>query len=57
LATIILLRKEDDMSNTFTNLLYHLVLSTKNRKDLIQPGFREELYRYLSGIIRGEKGK
>ncbi len=45
------------MSNTFTNLLYHLVLSTKNRKDLIQPGFREELYRYLSGIIRGEKGK
>lgn len=44
------------MSNTFTNLLYHLVFSTKNRKDLIQLGFREELYRYLAGIIRGEKG-
>jgi hypothetical protein len=28
------------MSNTFTNLLYHLVFSTKNRKDLIQLGFR-----------------
>ena len=45
------------MSNTFTNLLYHLVFSTKNRQDLIQPGCRDELYSYLAGIIRGEKGK
>lgn len=45
------------MSNTFTNLLYHLVFSTKSRKNLIQPGFRDELYCYLAGIIRGEKGK
>ena len=34
------------MSNTFTNLLYHLVFSTKNRQDLIQPGCRDELYSY-----------
>lgn len=45
------------MSNTFTNLLYHLVFSTKHRKDFIQPGCRDELYSYLAGIIRGEKGK
>jgi REP element-mobilizing transposase RayT len=45
------------MGNTFTNLLYHLVFSTKNRKDFIQDSFRDELYSYLGGIVRGEKGK
>ena len=45
------------MGNTFTNLLYHLVFSTKNRKDFIIDSFREDLYNYLGGVIRGEKGK
>ena len=44
------------MSSTFTNLLYHLVFSTKQRRELIKPPLREELYRYLGGIIRGEGG-
>lgn len=45
------------MSHTFTNLLYHLVFSTKQRREFIHDGFRDELYSYLGGIIRGEKGK
>jgi REP element-mobilizing transposase RayT len=44
------------MAGTFTNLLYHLIFSTKNRKPYIQPEFEEELFRYMGGIIRGEGG-
>ncbi len=45
------------MANSFTNLKYHLVFSTKHRKDIILDSFRENLYCYLGGIIRSEKGK
>ena len=44
------------MSGTYTNLLYHIVFSTKQRIPLITDSIREELYRYIGGIIRGEGG-
>ena len=44
------------MPGTFTNLLYHLVFSTKERLPLIGESFQEELYKYMGGIIRGEGG-
>ena len=44
------------MPSTYTNLLYHIVFSTKNRIPLIHQGFQEELYRYTGGIIRAEGG-
>ncbi|HEX3553383.1 MAG TPA: IS200/IS605 family transposase [Thermoanaerobaculia bacterium] len=44
------------MASTFTNLLYHIVFSTKNRIPAIQEGLREPLYEYIGGIIRGERG-
>lgn len=44
------------MPATFTNLLYHIVFSTKQRESLISDEFREELYRYIGGIIRAEDG-
>ncbi|HWM89639.1 MAG TPA: transposase [Thermoanaerobaculia bacterium] len=44
------------MADTFTNLLYHLVFSTKNRLPLITDDIRERLYEYVGGIIRGEGG-
>ena len=44
------------MATTFTNLLYHIVFSTKNRNALIVPDLRDRLYPYLGGIIRAEKG-
>jgi putative transposase len=43
------------MSATYTNLLVHLVYSTKHRAPLIHESFRRELCRYVSGIVRGEK--
>lgn len=44
------------MANTFTNLLYHIVFSTKDRIPVIHEGMRERLYEYMGGIIRGERG-
>ncbi len=44
------------MASTLTNLLYHVVFSTKERRNIIESLFRENLYSYMGGIIRGEKG-
>ncbi len=44
------------MASTFTCLDYHVVFSTKYRKPRIDDKWREELYQYLGGIIRAEKG-
>jgi len=41
---------------SFTNLLYHAVFSTKDRRPIIEPDFREKLYEYIGGIIRAEDG-
>lgn len=39
------------MSRTYTNLLYHIIFSTKDRIPFIQPAFRSDLHAYLGGII------
>jgi putative transposase len=44
------------MGSSLTNLLYHIVFSTKMRADLITPNLAQELYPYIGGIIRNEKG-
>jgi REP element-mobilizing transposase RayT len=44
------------MPSTYTNLLYHIVFSTKQRISLINTESQEELYRYIGGIIRAEGG-
>jgi REP element-mobilizing transposase RayT len=44
------------MAGTYTNLLYHLVFSTKNRSPLIVATLQPDLYAYIGGIIRGEGG-
>ncbi len=44
------------MAGTFTNLLYHIVFSTKNRAPLVGADIRDDLYEYVGGIIRGEGG-
>ena len=45
------------MGSTYTNLLYHLVFSTKHREPLIVPEIQEDLYRYIGGIVRDQGGK
>ncbi|BBO32484.1 IS200/IS605 family transposase [Lacipirellula parvula] len=44
------------MLSTYSNLLYHIVFSTKDRERLITEGFKEELYRYMAGVTREEGG-
>jgi len=34
-----------------------VVFSTKNRLNLIQPDFENELHSYICGIVRGQKGE
>jgi REP element-mobilizing transposase RayT len=44
------------MSSTLTNLLYHIVFSTKHREPIITAPIRADLYKYIGGIVRGEGG-
>jgi REP element-mobilizing transposase RayT len=40
------------MSDSYTNLLYQIVFSTKDRRPLITPEYEVRLYDYLGGTIR-----
>ena len=44
------------MAGTFTNLLYHVIFSTKHRQPIITPDLQPDLYKYIGGIIRGQDG-
>ncbi len=44
------------MAGTYTNLLYHIVFSTKNRIPLISSTLQTDLYAYIGGIIRAQGG-
>ena len=45
------------MSRTYTNLIFHVVFSTKDRAKDLNLGVRAELYPYLSGLVRERRGK
>ena len=40
------------MSQSFTNLLYHLIFSTKDRRPIITLDYQPRLSDYIGGIIR-----
>ena len=40
------------MAATLTNLLYHIVFSTKERRPLIDQDFSDRLHSYVGGIVR-----
>ena len=44
------------MPGTFSQLLLHIVFSTKHRRRWITPEIAKRLYAYLGGILRAEKG-
>jgi putative transposase len=44
------------MSDSYTNLLYHIVFSTKDRRSLITPAYEVRLYDYIGGTIRSLGG-
>ena len=44
------------MSQSYTNLLYHLIFSTKERRPVITLDYKPRLYDYIGGILRGLGG-
>ena len=44
------------MSDSYTNLLYHIVFSTKDRRPIIASEYESRLYDYIGGTIRGVGG-
>ncbi|MFG0265437.1 MAG: IS200/IS605 family transposase [Rhodopirellula sp. JB055] len=42
--------------STFTNLLFHIIYSTKYRKPTIRTEWQDDLYGYIGGIVRDQKG-
>jgi len=44
------------MSDSYTNLLYHIVFSTKDRRPLITRDYEIRLYDYIGGTLRDTGG-
>jgi len=44
------------VSDSYTNLLYHIVFSTKDRRPLITPDYEIRLYDYIGGTLRDTGG-
>lgn len=44
------------MPGTYSQILLHAVFSTKHRKPWITPNVANDLYPYIGGIIRAERG-
>ena len=44
------------MSQSFTNLLYHIIFSTKDRRPIITLDHQTRLYEYIGGVVRGTGG-
>lgn len=42
--------------STYTQIIYHIVFSTKNRVNFLTDPLREDFYCYASGIIKNKQG-
>lgn len=45
------------MANTYTQIFVHVVFAVKNRQSLINDDWADELYQYISGIVRNQEHK
>ncbi|MFI1743399.1 IS200/IS605 family transposase [Thalassobellus sediminis] len=45
------------MANTYTQLYFHIVFAVKGRKNLIKVTWKDELYKYITGIISNKDQK
>ncbi len=44
------------MSQSYVNLLYHIIFSTKDREPIITEKHQPRLYEYIGGIVRKQGG-
>jgi len=45
------------MANTFSQIYIQTVFAVSERQSLIQPDFKEELYKYITGIVKNQGQK
>lgn len=45
------------MANTYSQLYIHLVFAVKGRENVINKSFKNELYKYICGIVTNKKQK
>ncbi len=45
------------MANTFTQIYIQIVFSTQSRQNLINKDIKDEIYRYLTGIVQNKDHK
>jgi putative transposase len=45
------------MANTYTQIYLQFVFAVQDRVSLIQNGWKDELYKYISGIVQNNKHK
>ena len=49
-------QEEISMSQSYVNLLYHIIFSTKDREPIITEKYQPRLYEYIGGIVRKQGG-
>jgi putative transposase len=45
------------VANTYSQISIHVVFAVKNRENFILPEWRDNLHKYISGIITGKGGR
>lgn len=45
------------MANTYSQIFYHVVFAVRNREALITSAIKEDLYKYITGVITNQKQK
>ena len=45
------------MANTFSQIYIQTVFAVENRQSLIQPNFKEDLFKYITGIVKNQGQK
>lgn len=46
-----------NMANTYTKCYFHLVFAVRNREALIKPEWKDELEKYITGVVQNHKHK
>lgn len=45
------------MANTYTQITVHIVFAVKKRENIIRKEYRDEIYKYITGIIHNKNNK
>jgi REP element-mobilizing transposase RayT len=45
------------MANTYTRIYIHIVFTVKGRQNLIEKKWKDDLYKYICGIVNGKEQK